>query len=160
MPKNNITMASKDAIAAKYGYCYLTIDNNRYLFMQAKDVSLTITKDKQRVDIMGKTMAGHKSTGAEGTGKAKFHYNTSLMNEQLINYCKSGKDVYFDLQITNDDPTSDAGRQTVTAYDCNLDGGIIAQIISDNSLLEFDYNFTFDDCDLPEKFALLTGMQA
>lgn len=157
--ENNITMVGKDAIAAKFGYCYVTIENNRYLFMQAKDISLTITKDKQKVPIMGKVMAGHKSTGAEGTGNAKFHYNTSLMNEQLISYCKTGRDIYFDLQITNDDPASSAGRQTVTATGCNLDGGVIAQIISDDSLLEFDYDFTFDDCDLPEKFALLSGMQ-
>ena len=155
----NIEMRGADACTAKFGYCYITIDNQRYLFMQAKDISLEIQKTKQKVDIMGKVMSAHKSTGAEGTGSAKFHYNTSLFNEQLVNYCKSGKDIYFDLQITNDDPTTSVGRQTVTAYDCNLDGGVIAQIISDDSLLEQSFDFTFDDCDLPEKFVLLSGMK-
>ena len=157
---NNITMRGADACAAKFGKCYITIEGKRYLFMQAKDISLEVSKTKQKVDIMGKVMAAHKSTGAEGTGSAKFHYNTSLFNQQLVDYVKSGKDVYFDLQLTNDDPTMSVGRQTVTAYDCNLDGGVIAQIISDDSLLEQSFDFTFDDCDLPEKFAMLTGMEA
>lgn len=159
MPRN-ITMSSRDALTAKYGSCYITMpDGNRYLFLQAKDITLNITKTKQKVDIMGKTMTGHKSTAAEGTGSAKFHYNTSLFREQLLKFVSTGEDVYFDLQITNDDPTTSVGRQTVIAKDCNMDGGLLAQIISDDSLLEDSFDFTFDDCNMPEMFAQLKGMQ-
>ena len=109
---------------------------------------------------MGKVMTGHKTTGAEGTGSAKFHFNTALFAEQVVNYIKTGVDVYFDLQLTNDDPTTTVGRNTVTAYDCNIDSALLGQIIADDSLLKDSVDFTFEDCDLPEKFALLNGMQA
>ena len=155
----NLVMKSADACAAKEGRCYITINGNRYFFMQATDVSLKIDKHKQKVNRMGAIMDGHKSTGAEGTGSAKFHYNTSIFDEMIIGYIKTGKDIYFELQITNDDPTMSVGRQTVTAYDCNLDGITLAQIIADDSLLEKSCDFTFDDCDLPEKFTELEGMR-
>lgn len=157
--ENQITMSSRDACTAKFGRAYLTIDNKRYLFMQATDISLKITKNKQKVNIMGKVMTGHKTTGAEGTGNAKFHFNTALFAEQVVSYIKTGVDVYFDLQLTNEDPTTTVGRNTVTAYDCNIDSALLGQIIADDSLLEDSIDFTFEDCDLPEKFALLNGMQ-
>lgn len=156
---NNVEMKGADAITAKFGTCYVTIEGNRYLFLQAKDITLNIDKTKQKVDVMGAVMAKHKSTGAEGTGSAKFHYNTSIFREKLLEYCKTGKDFYFDMQLTNDDPTASVGRQTVIAKDCNMDGGLMAQIISDDSLLEDSFDFTFDDMEMPEKFAILAGMQ-
>lgn len=158
--EKNITMSSRDALTAKFGSCYITMpDGNRYLFLQAKDIELNITKTKQKVEIMGKTMTGHKSTSAEGIGSAKFHYNTSIFREQLLQFISTGEDVYFDMQITNDDPTTTVGRQTVIAKDCNMDGGVLAKIISDDSLLEDSFDFTFDDCNMPEVFKMLQGMQ-
>lgn len=39
--------------------------------------------------------------------------------------------MYFDIQITNEDPTNGVGRQTVILKDCNLDGGILAKFDAD-----------------------------
>ena len=87
------------------------------------------------------------------------YYNTSLFREMLYKYKETGTDVYFDIQCTNEDPTSSVGRQTVILKDCNLDGGILAKFDADAEYLDEDFDFTFDDFEIPEKFTVLSGME-
>ena len=77
----------------------------------------------------------------------------------MEDFKNTGNDVYFDIQITNDDPTSAAGRQTVVLVGCNIDGGVLAKFDADNDdYLDEDMDFTFEDFKIPEKFSLLEGM--
>lgn len=154
----NIKMNSKDAISAKLAECFITIGNNRYNFMQAINLEANFERTKTEVPILGKTGTGNKSTGWKGTGSATFHYNTSIFREMMLKYKDTGEDVYFDMQITNDDPTSDAGRQTVVLIGCNIDGGILAKFDADGEYLDEDMDFTFEDFKIPEGFMLLKGM--
>lgn len=101
---------------------------------------------------------GNRTTGWSGTGSATFHYNTSIFRELMLQYKETGEDVYFEMQITNDDPTSKAGRQTVVLLDCNIDGGIIAKFDANGEYLDEELDFTFEDFQMPEKFKLLEGM--
>lgn len=157
--KNNITMKAKDAISAKLAECFVTIGNKRYNFMQAINLEASFEKTKTEVPVLGKTGVGNKSTGWKGTGSATFHYNTSLFREMLQQYKNTGEDVYFDIQVTNEDPTSAAGRQTVIFVDCNIDGGILAKFDADGEYLDEEFDFTFEDFKMPETFKLLAGMQ-
>ena len=154
----NIKMNSKDAISAKLAECFITIGNNRYNFMQAINLEANFERTKTEVPILGKTGTGNKSTGWKGTGSATFHYNTSIFREMMLKYKDTGEDVYFDMQITNDDPTSDAGRQTVVLIGCNIDGGVLAKFDADGEYLDEDMDFTFEDFKIPEGFTLLKGM--
>lgn len=151
-------MKSKDTLAASLAECFLTIGGNRYNFMQAINLEAKFEKSKTKVPILGKTGKGNRSTGWEGTGSCTFHYNTSIIREMMLKYKETGEDTYFEIQITNDDPTSAAGRQTVVLMDCNIDGGVLAKFDADGEYLDEDMDFTFEDFMIPEKFALLDGM--
>lgn len=155
---NNIKMNAADSLSAKLAECYVTIGNNRYNFMQAINLEVNFEKTKTEVPILGKTGGGNKSTGWKGTGSATFHYNTSIFREMMLHYKDTGEDTYFEMQITNEDPTSSAGRQTVVLVDCNIDGGILAKFDADGEYLDEDMDFTFEDFKMPEKFVLLNGM--
>lgn len=155
----NITMNAKDSVSAKLAQCYITIGENRYNFMQAINVEAKFERTKTEVPILGQTGTGNKSTGWKGTGSATFHYNTSIFRELMQNFKNTGEDVYFDMQITNDDPVSAAGRQTVVLIGCNIDGGVLAKFDADGEYLDEDMDFTFEDFSMPETFNLLTGMQ-
>lgn len=155
----NITMKAKDVMSAKLAECFVTIGNNRYNFMQAINLEAQFEKNKTTVPILGKTGSGNKATGWSGTGSATFHYNTSIFREMMLKYKETGEDTYFEIQITNDDPTSAAGRQTVVLVDCNIDGGILAKFDADGEYLDEEMDFTFEDFKMPETFKLLDGMQ-
>lgn len=151
-------MNAKDSVSASLAECFVTIDGNRYNFMQAINLEAKIEKTKTEVPILGKTGKGNKSTGWTGSGSATFHYNTSIFRELLFKFKETGEDIYFDIQITNEDPTSAVGRQTVILKDCNMDGGILAKFDADGEYLDEDMDFTFEDFEIPEKFTTLRGM--
>lgn len=152
-------MKAKDAVYASLAQCFLTIEGNRYLFMQAIDLEAKMDKTKTKVPILGKTGKGNKASGWEGTGSATFHYNTSIIREMLKKYKDTGEDIYFDIQISNEDPTSAVGRQTIILRDCNVDGGILAKFDANGEYLDEDMDFTFEDWEMPETFQLLKGME-
>lgn len=151
-------MNAKDAISASLAECYVTIEGNRYGFMQAINLEAKMEKTKSEIPILGKTGKGNKTTGWKGTGSATFHYNTSVFRELLYRYKKTGEDVYFDIQVTNEDPTSTVGEQTVILKDCNIDGGILAKFDADAEYLDEDMDFTFEDWEMPNSFLPLAGM--
>lgn len=156
---SNITIDAKDTMSAKTAECYVTIENNRYNFMHAIKLEAKFEKTKTKVPILGKTGNGNKSTGWAGTGSATFHYVSSIFRKLMQRYKDTGEDIYFDIQITNEDPTSSAGRQTVVLNDCNLDGGVLAKFDADGEYLDEEMDFTFEDFQMPEEFAMLMGMQ-
>ncbi len=151
-------MHAKDAVSASLAECFVTIDGSRYNFMQAINLEAKMDKTKTEVPILGKTGKGNKATGWKGTGSATFHYNTSIFRQLLYRYKETGEDVYFDIQVTNEDPTSSVGRQTVILKDCNVDGGLLAKFDADAEYLDEDLDFTFDDWEMPEVFNTLSGM--
>ena len=156
MGKNNV-MLSKDAVSASLAECFVTIGDRRYNFMQAINLEAKFDKEKSEIPILGKTGKGNKTTGWKGTGSATFHYNTSIFRKMMLDYKRSGRDTQFDIQITNEDPTSSAGRQTIILEDCNIDGGILAKFDADSEYLDEDMDFTFEDFSMPEKFKNLKG---
>lgn len=153
-----VTMNARDAISAPLAECFVTIGENRYNFMQAIDLEASFEKNKTEVPILGKTAKGNKASGWSGSGSATFHYNTSIFRKLFLQYKETGEDIYFDIQITNEDPTSTIGRQTVILKDCNMDGGVLAKFDADGEYLDESMDFTFEDFEMPEEFTLLDGM--
>ncbi len=154
----NQKMQAKDTISASMAECYITIDGERYNFMQCINLEAIMEKQKTEVPILGRTGKGNKSTGWTGTGSATFHYNTSIFRDLAHRYKETGEDFYFDIQISNDDPTSSVGRQTTILKDCNVDSVILARFDADEEYLEDEFDFTFEDYEIPEQFTLLKGM--
>jgi len=155
----NVTMLAKDAVSAQLAECFVTIGGNRYNFMQMINFEAKIDKNKSEVAILGKTGKGNKSGGWKGTFSATLHYNQSVIRQMLLDYKDTGADTYFEIQVTNDDPTSAAGRQTMVFLDCNIDGGILAKFDANSSdPLDEDISGTFEDFKMPEAFAVLEGM--
>ena len=153
----NVVMKAKDTVFAALAECFITIGTRRYNFMQAINLEAKFEKNKTEVPILEKTGKGNKASGWKGTGSATFHYNTSIFRQMMIQYKDTGEDIYFEIQISNEDKTSSAGRQTMILMDCNIDGGILAKFDADGEYLDEDMDFTFEDFKMPEAFKDLEG---
>ncbi len=151
-------MKAKDTVSAKLAECYVKIDGSRYNFMQAINLEAKIEKTKVEVPILGQTGKGNKAGGWKGSGTAKFHYNSSVFRKLLEKYKKTGEDIYFEIQVTNNDPTSSAGSQSVVLVDCNIDGGIIAKFDAESDYLDEEMSFSFEDFVVAQSFTNLSGM--
>ena len=137
------TMNARDAISGALAECYVIIEGNRYNFMQIRE---------------GRTSKGHKAAGSNGTWSGTAYFNQSILRELLYRYQTNGEMVYFDMQVTTSDPTSDAGRQTIILKNCLMDGGTLTKFNADEELLTEDISGTFDSWEMPEKFNNLNGM--
>ena len=155
--QNNVIMRAKDTVFAALAECYVTIGSRRYNFMQAINLEAKFQKHKTEVPLLGQTGRGNKASGWKGKGTATFHYNTSIFRELMIRYKETGEDVYFEIQISNEDKTSAAGRQTIVLIDCNIDGGVLAKFDADGEYLDEEMSFTFEDFKMPESFTELDG---
>lgn len=152
------TMHAKDVIAARLASCYITIKGNRYLLMMGKSLEAKIEKNKVEVPILGRSGVGHKTVNWNGTGSMTIYSVTSKLAELMEEFKNTGSDVYFDIQVRNEDPTSSVGAQTVILKDCNIDSIVLASFDADGDWLEQDVDFTFEDFEIPEKFKDLDGM--
>lgn len=153
------TMNAKDAVSAKLGSCYVTIGGNRYLLMQLKNISVKYEKTKSEVAILGRTTSGNKTNGGKITGSATIYHNTDLFTEMIYQYQETGEDLYFDMVLTNDDPTSAAGSRSITINGCNINGTTIASVDAEGDTLQQEIEFTAERFDIAKAFAVLKGMQ-
>lgn len=152
------TMNAKDAVSSKLANAYVTIEGNRYLLFQAKSFEASFKKTKKEVAILGRTSQGNKASGWAGTFKLTIYHNTELFNDMFERYKNTGEDIYFDLQVTNDDPSSAAGRNTKIYKGCNLDEGVLQSFDAAGETLEQSLSGTFEDFESPEKYRQLDGM--
>lgn len=152
------TMLAKDVVSAKMAMAYVTIDGRRYKLFQAKSLDAKLDKEKKEVAILGRMQKGNKGTSLKGSGKLKIYKNTALFDEMMEKLANEGIDTYFSIQVSTSDPTSDAGRRTVTLLNCNIDSTTIASFDADGDWLEDEISFTFEGFKIPENFKLLNGM--
>lgn len=156
---NTEIMDAKNAITGSLGSVYATIDGNRYKLLNLTKIEAKLTKTKKEIRVIGSNITQNRSTELKGTGTCSFYYNSSIFRELAKKYKDEGIDTYFEMIITNEDPTSTIGKQTILLENCNFDDIILAKIDISSDVLEEDMAFTFDKWDLPETFELQAGMQ-
>ena len=153
-----ITMNGKDAVSGSLGECYVTLNGKRYNLMTAIKFEATYEKTKVEVPILGKVSKGNKAVGGKGTGTMTVHYNSSIFRELLERYQNTGEDLFFEIEVSNEDPTSQAGRQTILYQGCNVDGGILSKFDASAEYLDEELKFTFEKFIIKNQFNVLDGM--
>lgn len=147
------TLSAQDTINGKEGRAYAKIGGNNEELFFAKSIEATVEKAKSQVKSIGTRMVGHKTTGGEGTGSMTLYYVTPLFRSMLTEWKDTGRDLYFDLVIENDDPESAAGKQTVQLMGVNLDSTVLAKLDGDSDdPLDEDVDFTFEDWAVLDRF--------
>lgn len=141
-----------DTISGKEGRAYATINGQVEEMFYIKSLEAKIEKQKTEVRTLGRRGTQHKATGWSGSGTMTIYYVTTLFRQLMLEYIKTGRDVYFDVTVVNEDPTSSIGRQTVVLKGVNLDNTILAKLDVDSEVLDEDIDFTFDDVDILDRF--------
>ena len=155
---NDVTMNAVDAIYGALAECYVTIDGNRYNLMQMVNFDSHFQSNIVDVPILGRITKGHKMTGGSGSWSGTLHYNTSVFRQWILTYKRTGVLTPFEIQVTNEDESATVGRQTIILKDCLLDDVTLAKFDANDAILDEDLSGTFDDFEMPETFANLSGM--
>ncbi len=72
-------------------------------------------------------------------------------------YQETGAMQYFEIQVTNEDPTSAVGRQTIILKDCLMDSVVLTKFAAGEDLLDEEISGTAESWLMPEEFTELPG---
>ena len=123
---------TQDTISGKEGRAYAKINGSNEELFFAKTIEANLEKNKSEIKALGRRMTGHKTTGMSGSGSMTIYYMSPLFRSLAKEYKDTGKDLFFDLVIENNDPASAAGKQSVLLMDVNLDSTVLAMLDADS----------------------------
>ncbi|BFH15841.1 phage tail tube protein [Paenibacillus melissococcoides] len=145
-------LQAKDTISGREGRAFAQIDGKNEEMFYVKTLEAKIEKQKAEVKVLGSRSVQHKAAGWTGTGSMTIYYMTPLFRNMMLEYIKNGKDTNFIIQITNEDPMSSIGTQTVCLKNVNLNSVVMAKLDTESDVLEEEVEFTFDDVDILNNF--------
>ncbi|MFL1677486.1 phage tail tube protein [Paenibacillus dendritiformis] len=145
-------LQAKDTISGREGRAFAQIDGKNEEMFYVKTLEAKIEKQKAEVKVLGSRSVQHKAAGWTGTGSMTIYYMTPLFRNMMLDYIKHGKDTNFIIQITNEDPMSSIGTQTVCLKNVNLNSVVMAKLDTESDVLEEEVEFTFDDVDILNNF--------
>ena len=81
------------------------------------------------------------------------YYVTSRFRALMVDYIRTGVDTLFDIVVTNDDPSSGFGSQTVVLKNCNLNSIALAKLDVGQNELSEEMSFSFDNVEILDEFS-------
>lgn len=151
------TLKAWDTINGALGTCYAIVNGKKEEMLYLKNIEAKIKKNKREIKVLGQTGTKHKASGWTGTGSMSVYYSSSKFRELMLDYIKTGKDTYFEIIIENNDPSSEIGRQSIAIKQVNIDAMCMAKLDINNTELDEQMTFTFNDIDILNSFNPVVG---
>lgn len=136
-------LLERDALNGKEGQGFMTIDGRNIEMFQIKNFQTNATFQEADFKVVGTRLVQKKTTGVELTGTMTLYYGTPEFINLVSNYLKTGQLPYFTLNITNNDPSTSVGVQTVAYYDVKLQSVPLSILDADAEFLTEDISFSF-----------------
>ena len=142
----------RDTISTKDAKVYITINGSVYPLIECNEFSAKLEKNKEDVQTLGSRWKHKKVTSVEGTGSMGGYLISSNWTKYALPYVQGGKDLYFEITFTINDPTSQAGTQTIHLGEVNLNDIPLADFKADDGVMQWKTDFTFEQVNLVTPF--------
>lgn len=139
-------LLERDTLNGAAGKAVVIRDGQVQELFGAKNVKTQAETAVSDMKVIGTKKAQQKPGAVKLTGTMTVYYGTPLFLDMVAQYIRTGVMPYFNLQVTNDDPTATVGVQTVAYYNCKLTGTIPLSVLdADADMLTMDVSFTYED---------------
>ena len=145
-------LLERDALNGKQGSAFMTINGQNIEMFNIKKFQSDAEFQETDFKVVGTTLVQKKTTGVTLTGTMTIYYGTPHFLRLLQEYLKTGRLPYFTLQITNDDPATSVGTQTVVLYNVKLQKLPVAMLDSDADFLEMEVSFSYTNIEVLNYF--------
>lgn len=145
-------LLERDALNGKSGSGFMTIKNEIHEMFGMKKFQSDAEFQESDFKVVGTTLVQKKTTGVSLTGSMTIYYGSPYFLRLLQEYLKTGKLPYFTLQITNDDPSTSVGTQTVVFYNVKLQKLPVAMLDADADFLEMEVSFSYTNIEVLDWF--------
>ena len=130
----------------------MTIDGRNIEMFNMKKFQSDADFQESDFKVVGTTLVQKKTTGVSLTGSMTIYYGTQYFLRILQEYLKTGRLPYFTLQITNDDPSTSVGTQTVVLYNVKLQKLPVSMLDADADVLEEEVPFSYTNLEVLNYF--------
>lgn len=145
-------LLERDALNGTQGSAFMTLDGQNIELFSMKKFQSDAEFQETDFKVVGTTLVQKKTTGVSLSGTMTIYYGTPYFLKILQEYIKTGKLPYFTLQITNDDPSTSVGTQTVVLYNVKLQKVPIAMLDAESNYLEEEVSFSFTSLEVLNYF--------
>lgn len=148
-----MAIRQNNAISAREGTVFATIDGETFDFAEVKTISAEVTLSIADVNSIGQRMTGGKVVGAEGTGSLTYHIYNNRIRKMIVEYIKTGYYPEISIKVANADVTSQAGRQTVLIKGVIFESTKLFELDGESDdTLEDETDIRFNDVDMLENY--------
>lgn len=137
-------LLAKDAPNGAEGSVVVTREGRNYVVAGMRNIQGNAELQSSDMRVIGTRKIQDKPNGAKLSGTGNIYYGTNLWTDMVLEYINTGVMPEFDIQITNNDPTTTVGSQVVAYYGCHLTGTIPISILnSEEAMLNYDFNWVY-----------------
>lgn len=145
-------LLERDALNGKEGKAFMTLNGRNIEMFSLKKFRSDAEFQESDFKVVGTRLVQKKTTGVSLTGSMTIYYGTPHFLRILQEYLKTGKLPYFTLQVTNDDPSTSVGTQTVAFYNVKLQKLPIAILDAEADFLEMEVSFSYTGIEVLNYF--------
>lgn len=145
-------LLERDALNGKEGKAFMTLNGRNIEMFSLKKFQSDAEFQESDFKVVGTRLVQKKTTGVSLTGSMTIYYGTPHFLRILQEYLKTGKLPYFTLQVTNDDPSTSVGTQTVAFYNVKLQKLPIAILDAEADFLEMEVSFSYTGIEVLNYF--------
>ena len=138
------SLLAKDTLNGAEGSIVVTRNRKNYTVACMRNIQTNAEIQSNDMRVIGTRTIQDKPNGAKLTGTGNIYYGTNIWTDMVLEYIQTGVMPEFDIQITNNDPTTSVGSQVMAYYGCHLTGTIPISILNDEeAMLNYDFNFAY-----------------
>lgn len=147
-------LLAKDTVNGAEGKVIITTaDGQNKVIAGMRNIKTNAEIQNEDMRVIGTRKIQNKPNGTKLTGSGNIYYGSNIFTDMVLQYIQTGVMPQFSIQITNSDPTTSIGSQSIAYYGCTLTGTIPISILDDEqSMLNYDFNFAYTDVARLESF--------
>lgn len=137
-------LLAKDTVNGAEGSVVITQNGQNIVVAGMRNITTNAEIQSNDMRVIGTRTIQNKNNGAKLTGTGNIYYGSNIFSDMVLQYIQTGVMPEFDIQITNNDPTTTIGSQVMAYYGCTLTGTIPLSILNDEeAMLKYDFNFAY-----------------
>ena len=146
-------LLAPDTLNGASGSIVVNVNGRNQVVAGMRNIQITGDIEAEEMRVIGTKKVQQKQNGVTLAGSGNIYYGTNLFTDMVLDYINNGITTEFSIQVTNEDPPTSVGRQTIAVYGSTLTGEIpIAILDSEEAMLNYDFEFTYSSIERLEAF--------
>ncbi|CAI2672935.1 Phage-like element PBSX protein XkdM (plasmid) [Apilactobacillus kunkeei] len=141
----------QQTISTRSARIFFQRDGQNIPFAECTEFKASVKKSKEKVNTLGNFAVRHKYVGWEGTGSLSGYITNSDLLSREIGSLTTGQEQRFNIVATYYG-NEQQGNQTYMLKSVSLDNLPLGDLKSDDGVMKFETDFTFEGIDLIDKF--------